>query len=260
MTAEDRATKESGRAQPRVAEAAIWQRVEFGSYAADLKLWSELAGPPGPALELGAGAGRVALHLAEAGTEVVAIERDEELVEELRTAAAGRDLALTAVADDACELETIWPLDRPPAAAIAPLHLIQQIDPARRPGLLAALAVLCRRGAPVALTVVDEDSMLAARIGGGTVPDMVERDGWVYASEPLWVQVGDEDITVRRLRRRVAPEGEVERGVHDEHLHRLDPAALESEAEAAGLIVRERRAIDSPGPDADSIAVVLEAP
>ena len=59
-----------------ISEAAAWQQVEFGSYAADLPLWVELAGQAeGPVLELGAGSGRVALHLAGHGHEVIALER-----------------------------------------------------------------------------------------------------------------------------------------------------------------------------------------
>ena len=56
---------------------AIWQEVEFGSYGADLPLWVELADEAnGPVAELGAGAGRVALHLVGHGHEVIAVERD----------------------------------------------------------------------------------------------------------------------------------------------------------------------------------------
>ena len=39
---------------PEATEAAIWQEVEFGSYGADLPLWTELAeAADGPVLELG---------------------------------------------------------------------------------------------------------------------------------------------------------------------------------------------------------------
>jgi hypothetical protein len=71
--------------------------------------------------------------------------------------------------------------------------------------------------------------------------------------------VGDDRLTVRRLRQRVAPDGAIERTVHDEVLHRLDPAALEDEAAAAGLVPRDRRPIPSGPAEADSIAVIVEA-
>lgn len=239
-------------------EAAIWQRVEFGSYTADLSLWEELAGDGGaPTAELGAGAGRVALHLARRGVRMLAIDRDPELLDELERRARADRLAIKTLAADAADLaRTGIRID----AALAPLHLVQQVDPDRRRDLLGGLASVCESGAAIGLTVVDEESLFEGGIEGGSVPDMVEIDGWVYSSEPLWVQVGDETITVRRLRQRVAPGGEIERSVHDELLHRLDPAALEAEAEAAGLAPRERRPIRSGPAEADSIAVILERP
>ena len=71
--------------------------------------------------------------------------------------------------------------------------------------------------------------------------------------------MGDQLLTVRRLRQRVAPDGTIERSVHDDVLHRLDPAALEAEAAAVGLAARERLPIRAGPVEADSIAVVLEA-
>jgi hypothetical protein len=89
---------------------------------------------------------------------------------------------------------------------------------------------------------------------------MRELDGWVYSSEPLWVQVGDEALTVRRLRERVSPGGQMERAVHDEILHRIEPEALEREAADAGFLPIGRRAISSGESEADSIVVLLGAP
>jgi hypothetical protein len=239
-------------------EAAVWQRVEFGSYTADLPLWEELAGEGDrPTAELGAGAGRVALHLARRGVRMLAIEREPELLDELANRARADGFAIETLAADASDLgRTGVRID----AALAPLHLIQQIGPDRRRDLLGGLASVCGSGATIGLTVVDEESLFEGGIEGGSVPDMVEIDGWVYSSEPLWVQVGDETITVRRLRQRVAPGGEIERSVHDELLHRLEPTTLEAVAEAAGLTPRERRPIRSGPAEADSIAVILERP
>ncbi len=59
---------------------------------------------------------------------------------------------------------------------------------------------------------------------------MREVDGWVYSSEPLWVQVSDEVLRMRRLRERVSPSGDLVRRVHDDVLHRLTPEQLEAEA------------------------------
>ena len=242
-------------------EEAVWQRVEFGSYVADLPLWDELAGRGGPVLELGAGWGRVSLRLARGGAAVTAVELDPELAEELAATAAAEGLPLTVLSGDAAELRRLWPSEaRPVAVAIAPLHLVQQLSPEVRPTLLEALAALAAPGARIALTVVDEGSLLEGGLEPGAVPDMLELDGRVYSSEPLWVQLGEETLAVRRMRQRVGPDGAIERSVEDELLHRLDPVALEAEAASVGLAALERREIRSGPAEADSIAVILERP
>jgi predicted O-methyltransferase YrrM len=246
---------------PPCEEPAIWQQVEFGSYEADLPLWRELAGSAeGPVLELGAGAGRVALQLAEAGSEVLAVERDSALAAQLQASAAERGFTVSVVAADLgspAELQ----LPSQPGLAIGPLHLIQELDGATRPGLLRRLAELMAPGATIALTLVDETTLLSAGTAATQIlPDMRELDGWVYSSEPLWVQVGDEVLTVRRLRERVSPDGEMQRTVNDDVLHRVSPDRLELEAEEAGLRRGGRRQISSGPNEADSTVVMLEVP
>jgi predicted O-methyltransferase YrrM len=253
------ASRETG--APPFEEPAIWQQVEFGSYEADLPLWRELAGSAGgPVLELGAGAGRVALRLAEAGSEVLAVERESALAAQLQAAAAERGLSVSVIAADLgspAELQ----LPAQPGLAIGPLHLIQELDGATRPGLLRRLAELMAPGATIALTLVDETTLLSAGTAATQIlPDMRELDGWVYSSEPLWVQVGDEVLTVRRLRERVSPDGEIQRTVNDDVLHRLSPDRLELEAEEAGLRPAGRRQISSGPNEADSTVVLLEVP
>ena len=67
--------------------AVIWHDLECGYYELDLPLWRELAdGARGPVLDIGAGTGRVALDLARRGHEVVALDRDAELLAALRRA------------------------------------------------------------------------------------------------------------------------------------------------------------------------------
>jgi hypothetical protein len=167
---------------------------------------------------------------------------------------------LTAVTGD---LAAAGELDLPskPGVVIGPLHVIQVLDAARRPALLGRLAELTAHGSTLALTLVDESTLLSAGTAATQIlPDMREVDGWVYSSEPLWVQVGDEALTIRRLRERVSPEGRLERHVHDEILHRLPPERLEEEAEAAGLRRAGRRRIHSGPDEADSAVVLLEVP
>jgi hypothetical protein len=106
--------------------------------------------------------------------------------------------------------------------------------------------------------VVDESSFVSSDLEPQPLPDMREIEGWVYSSEPLWVQVDREAIHVRRLRERVDPEGGIEREVHDDVLHRLPPQALEAEAEEHGFRAAERRSLRTGANEADSTAVILE--
>jgi predicted O-methyltransferase YrrM len=246
---------------PALDERAIWQQVEFGSYTADLSLWEELAeAASAPVLELGAGAGRVSLHLAEAGHELIAVERDPELAAELEQSAAERGLTIATVTADLCGRGDLR-LPSTPGLAIGPLHLIQELDGAARPALLGRLAELIASGGIVALTVVDETTLLSAGTAATQIlPDMRELNGWVYSSEPLWVQVDDEALRIRRLRERVSPDGQIERTVHDEQLHRVSPDRLELEAEGAGLRPAGRRQISSGPNEADSAVVLFEVP
>lgn len=239
---------------------SIWQEVEFGSYGADLPLWVELAeAADGPVLELGAGAGRVALHLAGHGYTVMALERDPDLAAQLERAADERGVSLTIVAGDLASPGELR-LPQRPALAIGPLHVVQVLDEDARGPLLARLRELVEPDATVALTVVDETTLLSAGAASKQIlPDMREIQGWVYSSEPLWVQVGDRALTVRRLRERVSPEGEMERSVHDEILHRLDAETLEREATEAGFLPMVRRKITSGENEADSLVVLLGA-
>jgi predicted O-methyltransferase YrrM len=245
---------------PPEADAAIWQEVEFGAYSADLPVWMELAeSAAGPVLELGAGAGRVCIALANRGLPVIALERDPQLAAELTRRAERADTPVEVlVADLASPAGLELPAE--PALVIGPLHLIQILDGSHRRALLGRLRDLVSPGAIVAMTLVDESSLLSTGTAASQIlPDMREIEGWVYSSEPLWVQVGDDVITVRRIRERVSPEGRMDRSVHDEILHRLSPERLELEAEEAGFAAAGRRIIGAGPNEADSIVVLLEA-
>jgi SAM-dependent methyltransferase len=243
------------------SDSAIWQAVEFGSYTADLPLWEELADRVGGAvLELGAGAGRVATHLAARGHRVIALDSDVDLLADLRAASEEADLPLEVVAGDLSAPGSLR-LPAVPDLTIGPLHVIQVLDGAARSVLLERLAELSAPGATIALTVVDESTLLSSGTAAIQIlPDMRELEGWVYSSEPLWVQVGDQTLTVRRLRERVSPEGRMEREFQDEILHRVSPERLEEEASGAGLRAAGRRPVSSGANEADSTMVLLEVP
>jgi SAM-dependent methyltransferase len=244
----------------RAPEVAIWQEVEYGSYGADLPLWRELAAAHGgPVLELGAGAGRVGLDLAGDGIEVIAVDRDPELAAELERRAERAGAPLTVQVADLSSPAGLT-LPSPPRLAIAPLHLLQEIAGAERRALLGALPRLLAPGGVLAATLVDESSLLNQGIAQSKIlPDIREIGDWVYSSEPLWVQVGEESMKVRRVRERVSPEGEIERMVHDEVLERVSPEQLEEELREAGLHPGGRRTIEAGPNEADSVLVLGEA-
>jgi len=258
-----------GTRKERRSDAAIWQEVEFGSYEADLPVWMELAdAADGPILELGAGAGRVTLALAGRysteggwrGPELLALDSDQDLVSDLRPEAERLAAAVRVMEADLTDpkrLELPWR----PALTIGPLHVIQVLGDDSRPALLSHLAASMAPGGTIALTIVDESTLLGSGTAASQIlPDMREIDGWVYSSEPLWVQVGDEVLTVRRLRERVSPDGRMERTVKDEILHRVGPERLEREGLAAGLRPEGRRQISSGPDEADSTVVLLGVP
>ena len=160
-------------------------------------------------LELGAGAGRVALHLAGHGYDVIALERDADLAAELERLAADRGVSLTTLTRD-LDFPDGLRLPRRPQLAIGPLHVIQVLDSrgsAAAPGAPARARWPRRRagGSPWSTSPRCSAPALHRR---QILPDMREVEGWVYSSEPLWVQVGEQVLTVRRLRERVSPDGE----------------------------------------------------
>ena len=237
-----------------------WHELECGSYAADLALWEELAERAGdPVLEIGAGTGRVAIHLARSGRRVIAVERDPELAERLAERVADDELSVEVVGADARALDA-QRLGSQVPLAIGPMHVIQGVDAEARREVLAAAARCLAPGGALALTVVDEsylDDPAAAAVP--PIPDMREIDGVVFSSEPLWVQVSPRAFTVRRLRRRVEPGGELQSEIHDDLLYRVSPRELEQEASRAGLRSAGQRGVRSARGEADSIVVILEA-
>ena len=140
----------SATAATTIGDPVLWHEAECGGYAADLPIWERFAVAGGGAvLDLGAGAGRVSLHLRRRGFEVIAIESDGVLAEALQTRAQAEGLSVGVLAADARDLEGL-PIGA--STVIAPMqfvHLMGGLDGRRR--LLAGALSLTEARWPYAL-------------------------------------------------------------------------------------------------------------
>jgi SAM-dependent methyltransferase len=236
---------------------AIWHDLECGSYTADLMFWRALADKVGgPVLDVGAGTGRTALALAQEGHEVVAIDRDDELLSELRERAGGLEVT-TIVADArAFWLGLTFPL------IIVPMQTIQLLGGAEgRAAFLECAAYHLESPGVLAIAIADElelfdvtDSTLP-----GPLPDVVEHDGVVYSSRPVAVRTVGDGFELERRRETVTTDGQLTTEQDLIHLDRVDPDALETEAEAVGLRAASRMEIAATEDYVGSTVVMLRA-
>jgi SAM-dependent methyltransferase len=236
----------------RFSPLVVWHDVECGRYSADLALWLELAARErGPVLDVGAGTGRVALPLARAGHEVVALDREPELLEALRSRAGGLHVA-TVVAD-----ARDFSLDRRFGLAIVPMQTIQLLPD--RAGFFGAAR---RHLLP--------DGLLAVAIAAGLEdfgdldaelppPDVATVADWRFASQPTAVRALPEATRIERVRRAFAPDGSVT--VEDDviELATLTTASLKDEGRAAGFTPEPARAIPATDEHVGSEVVLLRA-
>ncbi len=240
-----------------LADPVVWHDVECGSYAADLPLWRDLAGDldVGPILDLGAGTGRVALDLAQAGHEVHALDVDAELLAALRVrAAALPGVRVETHVADASDFDLG---DARFGLILAPMQTVQLLGGAdARASMLAAvrrhLAPGGRFAAALANTVegFEEGDVTA-------MPDMREVDGVVYASRPTAIRAEPDGFVLLRRREKVDARGHREVTGDEIRLARVPADVLEAEARAAGLTVLPRRAVSETADHVGSEVVVL---
>jgi SAM-dependent methyltransferase len=232
--------------------AAIWHDVECGSYAADLPLWEELAlVAGGPVLELGCGTGRVALHLARRGHEVIGLDSDPELIAALRERAEG--LPVEAVAADARDFS----LDQRVALVLAPMQFLQLLgDSEERLACLRCISGSLRPGGVAAAALVE--AMPEPDGSPPPLPDVREIDGWVYSSLPTEAALAANEIRLRRLRQTVSPGGELSEEPNEIRLRTFPADQLEAEAAEVGLSAGERRSVAPTDAHVGSVVSILE--
>jgi SAM-dependent methyltransferase len=234
---------------------AVWHDVECGRYAADLPLWAELAREAdGPVLDVGAGTGRVALRLAAAGHDVTAVDRDAELLDVLRERAAAAGLRVRTVVADAAGFDAG---ERAFALVAVPMQTIQLLPgAAARAGFFASARRAVTPGGLVALAIAEE----LESFEDGTLmplPDVEERDGWRYVSQPTAVRERPEGTRIERLRHTIAPGGERSSEEDVIVLARLTADGLIAEGAAAGLRPEPTRQIEPTDDHVGSEVVIL---
>lgn len=231
-----------------MSEAVVWHDLECHGYTADLGLWRELAASAGgPILDIGAGTGRVAIDLAGRGHEVVALDLDPALLTELRRRCA----AVETIAADAADFD----LGRRFPLILVPMQTVQLL-PDRR-GLLDCARAHLEPGGRLAIAIAAE---LEPYEGAGLpLPDVIERDGWRFASQPVALRSVPGAIRIERIRTTWHPEGTRTFTADAIELAVLDAATLEAEAAAAGFAVLDRRAIPATDEHVGSQVVILAA-
>ena len=232
----------------------LWHDIECGAYRADLPLWRRLAAASsGPVLDVGSGTGRVALDLARAGHEVIALDRERELLDALTERA--RDLPVQAVVADARSFS----LGRRFALVLAPMQTVQLLGGAegRSEFLRCARAHLSPGGllacALVGKLVAFEPADLLP------LPDLREIDGTVYASRPVAIRHENGRMVLERLREVVTPAGQRSAERNLVHLDLLTPRQLIAEAGAHELAPRRTRRIAATDEHVASQVVLLRA-
>ncbi len=249
------------------AEHVIWHDLECGLYRADLPLWRELAWEhhEGPILDIGAGTGRVTLDLSVTGREVIALDRDPDLLAALRERAAGQNIRTVCADARDFALDVAGAVD----LALVPMQTVQLLGgPAGRSAFLRAARAHLRPGGLLACALVTELEAFDCREDGpGPSPESALIGERAYSSQALKVELGERRITIERERRitnepqpgerRSSVEQSVQRNVIE--LDRLSARELEREAAAVGLRCEPVRTIAPTDEHTGSTVVMLRA-
>ena len=244
----------AARPQDAHVPEVIWHDVECGAYAEDLPLWRDLAiSHAGPVLDVGAGTGRVSLHLAGQGHRVVALDRSPDLLAALRARSAG--LPIEPVAADARDFDLG---ERRFGLILVPMQTVQLLSgPDGRARFLRCARAALAPGGLLAIAIADALETFDEVRCLPPIPDIREIDGIVYASRPVAVTNEPGGAVIRRVRETVDTQGR--RTVEEDliTLDHLEPATLEAEGAAAGFRVSRARAIPETDDYVGSTVVML---
>jgi SAM-dependent methyltransferase len=235
----------------------IWHEVECGGYTADLPLWEELAAQADkPIMELGCGAGRVTLHLAEkTGLLVIGLDHNRKLIEAIWERGHGT----TADAEQA-DVRAFEPMATQFSLIIAPMQLIQLLsDSQERLACLSCAANSMLPSARAAFAIVEQmPDLPPPGTSAPPLPDVREIEGWIYSSLPLEPVALPNAILLRRLRQTVDPDGNMSEELNEIELATLPAETLEEEGRTVGLKPNGRREIPSTEAHVGSTVVLFE--
>jgi SAM-dependent methyltransferase len=234
----------------------VWHDVECGGYREDLALWRELAAAEaGPLLDVGAGAGRVALDLARHGHDVTALDRDPDLLAELAARARAAGLEVRTAVADAAGFELAGARF---GLIIVPMQTIQLLPGrAARGAFLTSARDHLAPGGLVALALSEELRRFVVDPAEPLPPDVGERDGWRYLSFPVAIRPRGDVVVLERVRQAIAPDGSAITAGDEIELAALTADELEAEGAAAGLRPEPRVRIAETDAHLGSTVVML---
>ncbi len=255
-------------AEHACAPVVVWHDVECGGYRSDLPLWRSLAAraasrpgmlrartptPCARVLDIGAGTGRVALDLAQAGHDVLAFDLDPELLATLRIRAG--DLPVRCVAGDARRLALA---ERDFDLCLVPMQTVQLLGGAEgRASFLSAVARHLCPGGVLACAISEHlDAFDAGEDGAAPAADWRRLQGALWISRPTAVRVQPRHAVLERRREVHLPDGSTRREDNTIVLDRLGGSELARECRTAGLRPLRRRRI-APTSDHVGSTVVL---
>ena len=220
-----------------------WHDVECGGYDVDLDVWRALAAAHAgsePVLDVGAGTGRVALHLAAHGHAVMALDTEPAFLRALEE--RGQGLPVQTVIGDARRLD----LDGRFGLIIAPMQTVQLLGgPGGRAAFLAGARRHLRDGGVLAAAIAHPLETFDAREVQPPAPDIGDADGVQLVSRPVAIRDEGERVALVREREAVGTDG---RRTSERDVIRLDRISPdELSAEGAARPACARRAAADPG-------------
>jgi SAM-dependent methyltransferase len=234
-----------------------WHDVECGGYDVDLDVWRALAAAHAggePVLDVGAGTGRVSLHLAAHGHPVVALDTERELLDALEERGAG--LPVRTVVGDARDLT----LGRRFGLIIAPMQTVQLLGGAEgRAAFLAGARRHLRPGGVLAAAIAHPLEPFDAQDVQPPSPDVGEAGGLQLISRPVAIRDEGDRVALVRDREAIAADGSRRSERDVIHLDRLTPEQLSEEGAAAGLQPTPPLLIPATDEYVDSVVVVWHA-